>query len=573
MTNFDQVTLMVEDLTKATGRQKYVNPITGIPESDPLTGDNEVPKLSLSPTKASAAVIKSMLLKISSTDKEDKPKLWWFDGEIWQSDGERKVKNLIDATIGDLSYEKGLNETMRRIRGLSETVTFDANPFLLPALDGVVDLRIGENREFQSDDNLTFKYGAPLNHPEGDYRPFLWFLCSSLPDPRDVLTAIDILVSVFIRVPFEVFILLIGPGGNGKGIFEKIMIAICTQPRVSAITLSEVKGSHFGPGNLLEKDLWILSEVEDVKKTINLLKKVSSGEFMDSDQKYKGRIQGIPHVLTILDSNKAFDFGDDSWGRKRRLVKLDFPFTFGHSPDNRPKDPHLEEKLTSPAALAGIMQIIAARGPALCKSRSIYNRKGSEEMDAEYERQQNSVQNFCDECLSTATPVKDEEQQRLKTDIVLTEYEEYCRLFNVPVPAAKGQISSYIAEKYKIQSKNTSENIEMKKVDYRYYPGLYLVKPAKEAHDEFKSSYDIYDTPTTDLRQIWIKENDSINNITTPTTEKLQLEVIEEIERMSKFIQSHENPQEISYENYLENGVVSVVDVVIDQSISVSSTT
>jgi phage/plasmid-associated DNA primase len=573
MTTLDLPKLKIEDLTKATGRREYVNPITGVSETDPSTGMTTVPKLTISPTKASVAIIKSMPLKISSTDKEDKPKIWWFNGEIWQSDGERKVRNLIDATIGDLSYEKGLNETMRRIRGLTDTVAFDGNPFLLPALDGVVDLQTGVIRGFSPDDLLTFKYGAPINHPGADFRPILWFLCSSLPDERDVLTAIDVIVSVFIRVSFEAFILLIGPGGNGKGILEKLMIALATQSRVSAIPLSEAKGSNFGAGNLLGKDLWILSEVEDVKKTINLLKKVSTGEFIDSDQKYQGRIQGKPHVLTILDSNKAFDFGDDSWGRKRRFVKLDFPFTFEDGPDNRPKDPHLEETLTSsPAVLSGIMQIIAARGPALCASRKIYTRKRAEEMNAEYERQQNSVQNFCNECLSTSCP-SEGEQQRLRTDIMQTEYEEYCRLFNVPVPASNIQISRYISDKYNIQSKNTSETVEKKKVDYRYYPGLYLVKSAKEAYEEFKSSYDANDTPTTDLRQIWLEENDSDDNITTSTTEKLQLEVIEEIERMFKYINGCKNPQDISYEKYLENGVVSVVDVVMDHCMSVSSTT
>ena len=48
---------------------------------------------------------------------------------------------------------------------------------------------------------------------------------------------------------------------------------------------------------------------------MNFLKKISTGELLDVDVKYKGRKKGTPHALPILDCKKAFDFGDDSNGR------------------------------------------------------------------------------------------------------------------------------------------------------------------------------------------------------------------------------------------------------------------
>jgi hypothetical protein len=520
-----------------------------------------------------------MSLRLSATDKKDTPKLWRYDCGIWQPDGEKRVINLIDAIIGDLSYERGLKETMRRVRALSDTVTFDSDPCIFPALDGVLDLRTGQVRAFQLDDYLTFQYGAPLKHPEADYRPVLWFLCSIFPDPRDVLTGIDIFTAAIIRQAFEAIIQLIGPGGNGKGIFEKIMTAICTAARTTALTLVEAKASRFGPGALLGKDLWILSEVEDVRYTINLLKKVSTGEMVDSDQKYGDRVQGRPHVLPVLDCNNAIDFGDDSWGRKRRVVKLDFPFTFDYSSDTRPKDPHLEEKLTSPAALAGLMQIIAARAPFLCKSKRIYTRKRPEEMAEEYRRQQFSLHFFCEECLSTSMPTTEDgkpvdvktgmvypdgKAPRLTTDALHAEYLEYCRLFNVPVPAEKGQVGKYIKEKFAIASTVTT----VEKVSARCYPGLWLSKSANLAYAELSQNYSNY-TETTDKLQKGEGKNGISSHLTTATTEEWPKEVIEEIGRMFDYIQSCQNPQDISYEGYLKNGVVSVVTVVSGQKIAI----
>lgn len=562
---------MREDFTKATGRKKHVNPITGEEELDPQTGDEYEPKLTLSPSKAAAAVTNYMKLKISKADNKDPPKLWRYDGQIWLPDGDRQVGNLIDSVIGDLSYEKGLRETMRRVRALSDTVEFDGNPYIFPAQDKIIDLQKGEVRDFLPEDNLTFKYGAAYDDLNADFRPALWLLCSSLPDPRDVLTALDIVTAACIRLPFEAIIQLIGPGGNGKGLFEKMIIALCTPDRVAVITLVEAKSSRFGPAAVLGKDLWVLSEVENVKDTINLLKKVSTGELTDSDTKYNGRVRGKPHVLPVLDCNNPIDFGDNSWGRMRRVVKLDFPYRFDYVTGTRHKDPHLEEKITSPAALSGLLEIVAARGPFLCRSRKIYSRKRPDQMDAEYKRQQFSLQYFCEDCLINKMPANEDGEdidktadERLETDALYNEYTEYCTLFNVTVPVNSVQLGKFISAKFNIQSSSTTKD----KKHIRYYPGLYLSKTAKQAHADLTNNYNNY-TSTTDQLQGEEDGNDISGLLTTATTEGWPPEVIEEIERMFKYVQSCEDPQKISYECYLQNAVVTVVPVVSGQQIPI----
>lgn len=572
----------LEDLTKAIGRKKRINSITGLTEPDSITGEEEEPKLTLSPSKAATAVMDYMPLRISATDTKETPKLWHYDNGIWQPDGERRIKNLIDWIAGDLSYERGLQETLRRIRGLSDTASFDGSSCLFPALDGVVDLSTGTFRAAMQEDYLTFRYGVEFNSPAADYRLFLWFLCSSLPDPRDVLTALDIVTAIAIRVPFDIIVLLFGGGSNGKGILEKVILALFTIARATAIKLEELKRSRFGPGALLNKDVWIVTEVETVKDAMSVLKAEATGEMIDVDVKYGERIQGMPHAKPILDANNPIDFNDNSYGRKRRVAKLDFPYTFGDEGEMRPIDRQLKEKLTRPEVLAGIAHIIAARAPALVESRRIYRRKSTAEQEDELRRQRFHLTTFFDDCISTTwLYTKDDPEgetpKKLKVDEVYEQYLEYCRLFNVTVPAEKVPFGRYISERYHIQSDSTSETVGKKKVSFRYYPGIYLIKSAVTANAEVKTSFNDtnhrYHTSTTDLLQIWDIEKSSCGHNTTDTTDKVLSEVIGEIERMFKFISSCQSERDISYKNYLKASVVSVVSVVEGQEMAISPTT
>ena len=313
----------------------------------------------LSPTRACNEVLAKMELAMSLNSNS----IFIYDGQIWNPNGAEIIDAILCESADDLVTKKALDESLRRIRNVlrSQPVNFDSNPYLFPALDGVVDLRTGEVRETQAQDYLTFKYNAKINDGAANWQPFLWFLCSSLPESRDVLTVLDIMAAIAIRLPFDIIVLLFGGGANGKGILEKVILALFTQSRASAISLDEMKRSRFGPGAVLGRNVWIVTEVETIKDAMSVLKKISTGELIDSDVKYGARVQGRPHLVPILDANIAFDYGDDSYGRRRRVIKLDFPYTFGDAQGQRHIDRNLEEKLIRPEVLSGIARIIAAR--------------------------------------------------------------------------------------------------------------------------------------------------------------------------------------------------------------------
>lgn len=544
--------LTIENLTKIVGQEQVLNP-------DGSANGEKRPKIVISIAKAAGAIIEHMDLCLSATDQLDKPKIWQYDNDIWKPNGEREVASDLYNIGGDLATERNVRETLNAIRAKLGGVEFDSDPFLFPLQDGVIDLLTGEFRYASAQDYLTFRYNAKYNCPEADYRPFLWFLCSSLPDPRDVITAIDITTAIALRIPFDAIVLLFGGGSNGKGIFEKVLLALFTLERSTALTLEELKRSRFGPGTLFDKDLWIVSEVETAKDATSALKKIATGELVDSDVKYGSRRLGRPHLMPILDANIAFDFHDDTYGRKRRIVKLDFPYTFGDLPEHRPRDPYLEDKLTKPEVLAGLAKIIIARAPHLIKTKTIYRRKSTEEQEQEYRKQQYHLNAFCEDCLSTIWPFP-EAAPRLDVSKAYAEYEDYCLCFNVTTKASKVAFGRYISEVFGVDSKVDDKS-------KRYYPGLYLLKSAKTAYAEFKLEFtdklQILHI-TTDKLQIEIDKNDISSVGTTDTTDKTLFCIALEIRNMYRYIfncNNSSNLSEISYGSYLKKSVVSVVTV------------
>ncbi len=455
----------------------------------------------------------------------------WFDGQIYRSTGIPKISQIAYSVAGDAVTRKDLLEVIDRIKSeqLLDPVEFNLDPFAMPLLNGVLNLKTGEFRDYAPDDFLTFQYNANWDPDRADYDQFLRFLCTSLPDPRDVLMAIDIMTAIALRIPFDVIVQLLGGGANGKGVFEKVLLALFTSERSTALTLDELKRSRFGAGALFDKDLWIVTEVEEVAGAVSALKKIATGEFLDTDVKYGNRRTGRPHAVPILDSNNAFDFGDESYGRKRRVIRLDFCFTFGDEPGMRPIDRQLLQKLTTPEARAGLVQLIAARAPSLIQSGKIYNRKTTEEAEAEYKRQQFSLNYFCTECLSSGG-------RGDETAAVYDAYLDYCKRFNVPTPASKIALGKYISKVFGVQSVGNSEGSGEKRRDYRYYPGVYLAKTPPEAHADhiLKHSSDRSDRCPTDIRQIKGYEINIGNLIPTDPTENAQMTtLLEEINNIS----------------------------------------
>ena len=540
-------------------KAKEIFAVEGVSKTD-IFKTNSDGKYILSPTKAANAILDAGMLAMKNSSSD----IYRYnpDTGIYTPDGKQHVNWIINELGEDLATIHTKREITNKIEEtlIMAPVEFDLDPYLFHAEDGILDLQTGENRSYTPGDYITFKYHAQIHNANPDYTLFLWFLCSTLQNPRDVLRVIDMIVSVPIRVPFDFFAVLIGEGENGKGLLEKLLVYMVTKERFTGIKVKEAQRSQFAAGGLLGSDLWIMSEVTTIGEAMNFIKGVTSGEPLDSDVKHdKKRAKGIPTALLIIDANLAFGFRDNSRGRKRRFEKVDYFNTFGDGSNDRPIDKHLLEKLTRPEVIAGITQIIAARAPSLIESKTIYGWMSKDEQEKRYEIQQHPESCFCRDCLSneklediSGIPgdciVINEDgknEYRLTIDRTYNEYLAYCKIFNVTIPLEKIPFGIYVSKVYNIQSINTRKV----KTQYRYYPGLYLTKSAEQVNVNLKTSFNRSDK--SENAQITLDE--WIDNGTISDNEtKVLKDVVSTIEKMYVFINSHEN-KDVTFDKYLSS--------------------
>jgi len=381
-----------------------------------------------SPSKAADAIMGKYFI-LAMAKKE--PEIFWYDGQIYQNDGDRKIDLEICEIVKDKVGGRDVQEVTRRVKNrlLEVPVVFDPDPFLLGLKNGVADLRTGKIREYGPDDLITDMINVEYD-PEAKCPMFLEFLESSAPHITDRITLIDWMVACAIKEPLPYVLFLLGLGRNGKGLYERLLMRFFKEESFRDMALMEVTKNNFAASEFHNKRGWIAAEQSGKKKSTigtDFMKLTSGNGIIDSDRKNKSRIQYRPYFQTIVDTNAMPKIEDTSIGWMERFIKVDLPFNFVFNPDSenpmdRQRDPHLFDKMATDEELSGILNILLWRAVEISKTMSIHKRP-SEEMFNEYVIQSSSVSTFCEKFCQFEEDVF---SKRIPTRDIYKIYKQWC---------------------------------------------------------------------------------------------------------------------------------------------------
>jgi len=368
----------------------------------------------LSPSKAAKSLCDKLTLVM--TDSDDS--IWYFDGQIYQNRGKEFIKNLVYSRAGDLADKRQVNEILDRIGSKLRLspVTFNPNPALLGVGNGVIDCSTGSFRPYARQDLITDKlmvgYDKNARCPE-----IIKFIESVTPCSNDRITLVDIIASGAYRKALHYIAFLIGHGSSGSSTLIHLLQAFYGAENTEAIPLNELVERPFALSSLRNARFSVGQEIEAVKKSgTSRIKEISGGDWISADVKNKDRARFQGWTKLIFKGNAVPRFTDTTWAFRRRFVEIKLPYKFvpekdPGEPNQRKMDPDIEEKITTPAELSGLLNLLITRLPTIIRNKRIHQTKGQYE---EYRQQVDSVTSFLDlfctyypESRSVRIPVKD----------------------------------------------------------------------------------------------------------------------------------------------------------------------
>jgi len=347
----------------------------------------------------------------------------WWDGRRWDYDdsgaAHRAVLDVLRSALSESLDDKQLRNDVRKcesangiagvlavaaaLPGFAATVRdLDADPYLLNAANGTLDLRTMELRPHDPGDRIT-KVTVGAYDPDAPENSWSAFLHRVLPD-AEVRNYLGRLIGVALagKVIEHILGILTGTGANGKSVFYKAVLwalgdyASTVEPDL----LMHRQNAHpTGEMDLLGRRLVVVSESErDRRLAEATMKRLTGGDRIRARRMRQDFIEFEPsHTALIISNHLPKVSGDDPaiWRRLRVI-----PFTVEIPPDER--DPHLDERLQAEAD-AVLAWAVAGW--------SAYRQHGLNEPEAvlvatdDYRKASDAIARFIEECCLTGSPV------------------------------------------------------------------------------------------------------------------------------------------------------------------------
>lgn len=182
---------------------------------------------------------------------------------------------------------------------------------------------------------------------------------------------------------------------NGKSTLMDVVQAMIGPKYVSAMSMEELSRNGFAVQSLRGKRLNIGEEEESKFVSSALFKKLVSGELVDADVKYEGRVQFRNRAKFVFLTNSNPTFKDYDRGTRRRFFLVPFNRSFENDPVRREREELVADLLTE---LPGIWRWAIAGAKRLIALKYVLPRtRAMQDAQDEFERAIKSSYEFMEE--------------------------------------------------------------------------------------------------------------------------------------------------------------------------------
>ena len=153
-------------------------------------------------------------------------------------------------------------------------------------------------------------------------------------------------------------LLLVGDGDNGKTVLLNYLTEILGRDNIGAVGLYDIVNNPYAASDLFGKIANLAGEMtNNIIKDIEMFKKVTGGDLIRADQKYKEPLEFKNKAKLLFALNTLPKVADYEEAFFSRLMIIRTPNTF--SKNSKEFDPHILQKITTEKALSyGLNQAI-----------------------------------------------------------------------------------------------------------------------------------------------------------------------------------------------------------------------
>ena len=341
----------------------------------------------------------------------------FYEGGIYRYGGESLIEKECEKRLAEIVKRYDINEIIEHVRRLTFIDRKDLNgdKWTLSLKNGLLNIKTSEftahTPELLSTIRIPVKYDPEAKCPEID--KFL----SQVFYERDIPVAEEMIgYCLYRQYIFQIWLLLVGEGENGKSTFLALIIKFLGSDNVVAVGLQNLN-QRFAAADLYGKLANIVADLstEDLRTTHNL-KALTGGDLITAEEKFKKTFPFVNFAKLIYSCNQIPLTEDKSRAFYRRVRIIPFPNTF----TGKAADKNLLDKLTTEEELSGLLNLAIAGLNRLLENGDFTGSISADETKERYEHASNTVYNFFHECIT-----EDRECYIVKTKLIEA-YRRYC---------------------------------------------------------------------------------------------------------------------------------------------------
>jgi putative DNA primase/helicase len=152
-----------------------------------------------------------------------------------------------------------------------------------------------------------------------------WLLESQSGDPGRVTVLLAYLRAALLgRTGLQRFLECVGPGGTGKGTYQRLAIALVGLDNTHVTELRQLEGNRFETSALAGKRLVVVTDSDRYGGPVTVLKALTGDDVVRSEGKYAEPRTLTPEAMVLVAANEQIQSTDYTSGLERRRISVPF---------------------------------------------------------------------------------------------------------------------------------------------------------------------------------------------------------------------------------------------------------